>query len=283
MAATSFPKEDQNPAARKHPPERARKHSPADASVETVTGALKRPSSSARRTMSTSSASAARRRSRRRCSRRRAACSRSAASASGRTRSSWIGEPRGVPVFNAPFSNTRSVAELIVAEIMVLSRQLGDRSSEVHAGKWKKVAIGCHEVRGKTLGIVGYGHIGIADRRARRGDRHARHLLRHRHQAADGQQPPVPTLDALLAQADFVTLHVPETPQTKNMIGAAELAQMRRALPAQREPRHGRGYRGARGRDRERPRRRRRGRCVSRASRRRNSEGFRRRCAACRT
>ena len=67
---------------------------------------------------------------------------------------------RGVPVFNAPFSNTRSVAELILAEIVMLSRQLGDRSREVHDGKWRKVAVGCHEVRGKTLGIVGYGHIG---------------------------------------------------------------------------------------------------------------------------
>ena len=67
---------------------------------------------------------------------------------------------RGVPVFNAPFSNTRSVAELIIAEIITLARQLGDRSREVHAGKWRKVAVGCYEVRGKTLGIVGYGHIG---------------------------------------------------------------------------------------------------------------------------
>ena len=63
-------------------------------------------------------------------------------------------------MFNAPFSNTRSVAELIIAEIVMLSRQLGDRSREVHAGKWRKVAAGCYEVRGKTLGIVGYGHIG---------------------------------------------------------------------------------------------------------------------------
>ena len=65
-----------------------------------------------------------------------------------------------MPVFNAPFSNTRSVAELILAEIVMLSRQLGDRSREVHDGTWKKVAVGSHEVRGKTIGIVGYGHIG---------------------------------------------------------------------------------------------------------------------------
>src|SRR5204862_6012877 len=66
---------------------------------------------------------------------------------------------RGVCVFNAPFSNTRSVAELVLAEIVMLSRQLGDRSREVHTGAWKKVATGSHEVRGKTLGIVGSGHI----------------------------------------------------------------------------------------------------------------------------
>src|SRR3954452_11338287 len=66
----------------------------------------------------------------------------------------------GVPVFNAPFSNTRSVAELMIAEIITLARQLGDRSREVHAGQWRKVAVGCWEVRGKTLGIIGYGHIG---------------------------------------------------------------------------------------------------------------------------
>jgi D-3-phosphoglycerate dehydrogenase len=67
---------------------------------------------------------------------------------------------RGVPVFNAPFSNTRSVAELMIAEVVMLARQLGDRVREVHTGQWQKLATGCYEVRGKTLGIVGYGHIG---------------------------------------------------------------------------------------------------------------------------
>ncbi len=67
---------------------------------------------------------------------------------------------RGVPVFNAPFSNTRSVAELVIGEVIALARQLGDRSTDLHAGTWRKVARGCYEVRGKTLGIVGYGHIG---------------------------------------------------------------------------------------------------------------------------
>ena len=133
----------------------------------------------------------------------------------------------GVPVFNAPFSNTRSVAELIIAEIVVLARQLGDRSREVHEGKWRKVATACHEIRGKTLGIVGYGHIGsqvgvLAEAVGMR-------VLSYdiRTTLPMGNNRAVETLDELLAQSDFVTLHVPETPQTKNMIGAAEIAKMK--------------------------------------------------------
>jgi len=136
------------------------------------------------------------------------------------------GRGRGVPAFNAPFSNTRSVAEMILAEIVVLSRQLFDRSHEVHAGTWKKIATGCHEVRGKTLGIVGYGHIGrqlgvLAEQLGLRVlffDIAARLPM--------GNNRSVASLDALLAASDFVTLHVPETAQTKDMIGAAQLAAM---------------------------------------------------------
>ena len=134
---------------------------------------------------------------------------------------------RGVPVFNAPFSNTRSVAEMILAEVIVLSRQLFDRSREVHDGTWKKAALGCHEIRGKTLGIVGYGHIGrqvgvIAEMigmRVEFFDIAARLPM--------GNNRSVSTLDELLATSDFVTLHVPETPQTRGMIGAGELAKMK--------------------------------------------------------
>jgi D-3-phosphoglycerate dehydrogenase len=135
---------------------------------------------------------------------------------------------RGVPVFNAPFSNTRSVAELILAEIVMLSRHLGDRSREVHEGTWKKVAVGSHEVRGKTIGIVGYGHIGsqigvLAEAFGMRVvffDIAARLPM--------GNNRSLSKLEELLAEADFVTLHVPETPQTKMMIGAAELAHMKK-------------------------------------------------------
>ena len=134
---------------------------------------------------------------------------------------------RGVPVFNAPFSNTRSVAELILSEVIALSRQLGDRSREVHEGRWHKVAAGAHEVRGKTLGIVGYGHIGsqvgvLAEAVGLR-------VLYYDHttKLPMGNNRPVATLRDLLAQADFVTLHVPATPQTKEMIGPDEIASMK--------------------------------------------------------
>ncbi|HEX4445521.1 MAG TPA: phosphoglycerate dehydrogenase [Polyangiaceae bacterium] len=134
---------------------------------------------------------------------------------------------RGIPVFNAPFSNTRSVAELIVAEVVMLARNLGDRVREMHAGQWRKVATGSYEIRGKTLGIIGYGHIGrqvgvLAEAVGMRVvfyDVAARLPMGNNHS--------VKTLDELLGQSDFVTLHVPETPQTKGMFGAHEVAAMR--------------------------------------------------------
>jgi D-3-phosphoglycerate dehydrogenase len=134
---------------------------------------------------------------------------------------------RGVPAFNAPFSNTRSVAEMILAEIVVLSRQLFDRSREVHAGTWKKVATNCHEVRNKTLGIVGYGHIGrqLGVLAEQLGLRVLFHDIAAR--LPMGNNRAVGSLEALLAASDFVTLHVPETPATRNMIGAEQLAAMR--------------------------------------------------------
>ena len=134
----------------------------------------------------------------------------------------------GVPVFNAPFSNTRSVAEMILAEIVMLSRRLADRAREMHAGQWRKVATGSFEVRGKTLGIVGYGHIGrqigvIAEFMGMRVvffDVVAKLPMGNNHATK--------TLEELLGQSDFVTLHVPETKQTRGMIGAPQLAAMRK-------------------------------------------------------
>jgi D-3-phosphoglycerate dehydrogenase len=134
----------------------------------------------------------------------------------------------GVPVFNAPFSNTRSVAELILAEIVALARQLGDRSRDAHEGRWRKVATNCYEVRGKTLGIVGYGHIGrqvgvLAEALG------LRVLFTDVMQKLPmGNNRAVATLDEVLELSDFVTLHVPETPQTQRMIGDREIRRMRR-------------------------------------------------------
>jgi D-3-phosphoglycerate dehydrogenase len=135
---------------------------------------------------------------------------------------------RGVPVFNAPFSNTRSVAELIIGEIIALSRQLGDRSREVHGGQWRKVAAGCYEIRGKTLGIIGYGHIGsqlgvLAE---------AMGLKVLFFDVATklpmGNNTSVGSLEELLSRSDFVSLHVPATPQTHEMFGARELSLMQK-------------------------------------------------------
>ncbi len=135
---------------------------------------------------------------------------------------------RGLPVFNAPFSNTRSVAELMIAETIMLSRQLGDRTREVHSGVWKKTADKSHEIRGKTLGIVGYGHIGsqlgvLAEACGMRVvfyDRVAKLPI--------GNNRSYSTLGEMLGEADFVSLHVPATPETAGMIGPEEIAQMKR-------------------------------------------------------
>ena len=135
---------------------------------------------------------------------------------------------RGIPVFNAPFSNTRSVAELIIAEIIGLARQLGDRSAEVHAGKWRKVASSCYEIREKTLGIVGYGHIGRQLGVLAEGLGMRVLFFDHTPKLPMGNNTAVASLNELLSRADFVSLHVPETPQTKHMIGEKELARMRK-------------------------------------------------------
>lgn len=134
---------------------------------------------------------------------------------------------RGVAVFNAPFSNTRSVAELVLAEVVMLSRQLGDRVQEMHRGQWRKSAAGAHEVRGKTLGVVGYGHIGtqVGILAEFFGMKVLFHDIAAR--LPLGNARPAPSLARLLAESDFVTLHVPETPQTKGMLGAEQLAQMK--------------------------------------------------------
>ena len=134
----------------------------------------------------------------------------------------------GIPVFNAPFSNTRSVAELVIAEVVMLARHIGDRSREVHEGKWRKIADASYEVRGKTLGIVGYGHIGsqVGVLAEALGMRVISYDIKTT--LPMGNNKAVDSLEALLAHSDFVTLHVPETAATKNMIGEDQLAKMKK-------------------------------------------------------
>jgi D-3-phosphoglycerate dehydrogenase / 2-oxoglutarate reductase len=133
----------------------------------------------------------------------------------------------GIAVFNSPFANSRSVAELVIGEIISLARQLGDRSNEMHRGTWNKVSNKCWEIRGKTLGIVGYGHIGsqlsvLAEAMGMDVIYYDVITL-----MALGTSRQVPTLDKLLEDADFVTLHVPATAETKNMISSKQLAKMK--------------------------------------------------------
>jgi D-3-phosphoglycerate dehydrogenase len=136
-------------------------------------------------------------------------------------------QKRGIPVFNAPFSNTRSVAELVVAETVMLMRGIAWRNAATHRGGWPKTATGSFEVRGKTLGIIGYGHIGTQVGVLAEGL--GLNVIFHdiETQLALGNARQVGSLETLLEASDVVTLHVPETPLTKNMIGAAQLALMK--------------------------------------------------------
>lgn len=133
---------------------------------------------------------------------------------------------RGIAVFNAPFSNTRSVAELVLAEAILLLRGVAAKNAAAHRGEWHKSAANAFEIRGKRLGIIGYGNIGmqlgvLAE------------SLGMRVQFFDvvkklplGNAAQMASLDQLLSGSDVVSLHVPETNDTQNMIGAAQLAKM---------------------------------------------------------
>ncbi len=134
---------------------------------------------------------------------------------------------RGIPVFNAPFSNTRSVAELVLGEIIVLMRQVPKANAEVHRGIWNKSAAGSNEVRGKKLGIIGYGHIGsqlsiIAESI---GMQVYFYDIENKLPLGNAQQ--VASLEELLSTCDAISLHVPENASTKNLIDAKRLAQMK--------------------------------------------------------
>lgn len=133
----------------------------------------------------------------------------------------------GIAVFNSPFSNSRSVAELVIAEIITLARQLGDRSIEMHTGTWNKVSTKCWEIRGKTLGIIGYGHIGsqlsvLAESMGMNVIYYDVHMI-----MSLGNSKQVDTLSDLLSKADFVSCHVPETSETKNLLSSPQFAAMK--------------------------------------------------------
>jgi D-3-phosphoglycerate dehydrogenase / 2-oxoglutarate reductase len=136
-------------------------------------------------------------------------------------------EERGIPVFNAPFSNTRSVAELVLAEIVMLLRGIPQRNAAAHRGAWLKTVAGSREARGKTLGIVGYGHIGtqVGVLAESLGMQVVFHDIETR--LALGNTRQAQSLDALLEVADVVTLHVPETAATFHMIGGGQLERMK--------------------------------------------------------
>jgi D-3-phosphoglycerate dehydrogenase len=135
---------------------------------------------------------------------------------------------RGIPVFNAPFSNTRSVAELVIGEIVMLLRRIFSRSVSAHEGGWDKSATDSLEVRGKTLGIVGYGNIGSQLSTLAEGIGMKVIFFDITDKLRHGNTEPCATLDELLGQADVVSLHVPETPQTKNMMGEAQFKAMKK-------------------------------------------------------
>jgi len=135
---------------------------------------------------------------------------------------------RGIAVFNAPYSNTRSVAELVLGEAILLLRGIPAKNAAAHQGGWLKSAENAWETRGKTLGIVGYGSIGT--QLSVLAEALGMHVIFHDVVAKLplGNARAAASLDELLAASDIVTLHVPEMPATRLMMGAAQLAAMRR-------------------------------------------------------
>jgi D-3-phosphoglycerate dehydrogenase len=134
---------------------------------------------------------------------------------------------QGVPVFNAPFSNTRSVAELTLAEMVMLARRAVHKSQLLHRGVWEKSAEGCVEVRNKSVGIVGYGHIGPQVGLVAESFGMKVYYYDILGKLPFGNATAVTSLDELLKVSDFVSLHVPETPETRDMIGRREIGLMR--------------------------------------------------------
>ncbi len=134
---------------------------------------------------------------------------------------------RGIPVFNAPFSNTRSVAELVLGEILLLMRNVPQANAEVHRGVWNKSATGSYEVRGKKLGIIGYGHIGSQLSIIAESLGMDVYFYDIENKLPLGNAKQVRSLEELLNSCDVVSLHVPDLPSTKNLMNATRIAQLK--------------------------------------------------------
>lgn len=137
-------------------------------------------------------------------------------------------EQCAVPIFNAPFANTRSVAELVIGEIICLARQIYDRTAECHRGAWYKVSNNCYEARGKTLGIIGYGHVGsqVSVLAESLGMKIVFYDVIPK--LALGNATQVNSLEECLSMSHFVTLHVPRLASTTNLIDAKAIAHMKK-------------------------------------------------------
>jgi len=134
---------------------------------------------------------------------------------------------KGIPIFNAPYSNTRSVVELILGEMLVLSRKIFDRSQNLHAGHWNKSSAGCHELRGKKLGIIGYGNIG--SQLSVLAENLGMEVMYYdiSDKLSLGNAKSCKTMKEVLKNADIVTIHVDGRSANKNLIGKKEFALMK--------------------------------------------------------
>ena len=129
-------------------------------------------------------------------------------------------QSKGIAVFNAPFSNTRSVAELVLGQALLLLRGVPERNAKAHRGEWDKSATGSYEARGKNLGIIGYGHIGTQFGILAENLGFNVSFYDVENKLTLGNATQVATMEALLAKSDVVSLHVPELDSTKDMMGA---------------------------------------------------------------
>ncbi|KAJ3415695.1 hypothetical protein HDV05_004373 [Chytridiales sp. JEL 0842] len=139
-----------------------------------------------------------------------------------------IAQSMGIPVFTSPFQHQGSVAEIVISFIVLLARQIGDRSKEIHTGEWNKISAGCNEVRGKTLGIVGYGQVG--SQLGVMAEALSMQIIFYDNVALMpiGRAMPKNTLDELLVESDFVALNVSSIPENVKFIGEKQLAKMKK-------------------------------------------------------